>query len=156
MSVQELIQTIEGNFQQYHQLFSRFADSDPSFSRGTNKIQELLYTLTNIQEEVVDYRLKKILKEEHPYIPQIRLDEIRMSTHLRHNPSLAEIVHHFLKQRQDLLRLLNSLPAENWERTGVHELEGHITFKEFVRRMAEKDRQIISKLRQVLVPQQSI
>jgi hypothetical protein len=32
-------------------------------------------------------------------------------------------------------------------------MEGHVSFKEFVRRMAEKDQQIIAKLSQVLVKQ---
>ena len=49
---------------------------------------------------------------------------------------------------QELIRLLHSTPAIYWDRTGFHELEGHVTFEEFVRRMIRKDKNNLSYLQE--------
>ena len=67
------------------------------------------------------------------------------------NYSLTQLAESFLTRRREILELLYSLPSEGWDRTGVHEMEGHVSFKEFVRRIAEKDHQNIAELGRVLV-----
>lgn len=152
--MRELIQTIEGNFRQYFELLNKIEEASEYRSRNSEfpQLKELLYISAGIQDEILDYRLKKILQEEHPYIPQIKVEKIEKKSH-HQNCSLTQLAESFLTQRRELLKLLYSLPIESWERTGVHEVEGHVSFKEFVRRMAEKDQQIIAKLSQVLVKQ---
>lgn len=114
------------------------------------QLREIIAVLTEIQEEVVEYRLKKILKEEHPYIPTIKVEKIKSNGHHQHTPlpQLAEI---FLAQRKALLQLLQTTPTAIWTRTGVHESEGHISFEEIIRRMAEKDRQVLANLNRLLL-----
>lgn len=152
--MKELIQTIEGNFRLYFEILNKLEDLSQYQGRNgeSHQLKELLYTVSGIQDEIIDYRLKKILQEEHPYIPQIKVNKIEEKSH-RQNCSLAQLAQTFLAQRRELLKLLYSLPLESWDRTGVHEKEGHVPFKEFIRRMAEKDRQVIAKLNQVVVKQ---
>ena len=149
MDVKELIQNIEGNFSKYDQLLGEKEQGENTLEGllDTNpQVRELVHRASDIQDEVVDYRLKKILNEERPYIPSIRPDKL----HKRPGSTARSIVKHFLKQRQELVKLLHSLPVEYWERTGVHEKEGHVSFKEFIRRMAEKDGELLTKLSNVL------
>ncbi|RMH80944.1 MAG: hypothetical protein D6681_18420 [Calditrichaeota bacterium] len=145
MDVRDLIQAVDENFRLYHQLLSKIYERPVGEDRQADMLNELLRTIAVIQDEVVDFRLKKILQEEHPYLPQISIDKIRMNRDIQRIP-LPQIVDHFLRQRQGLVKLLSSLSGDTWERTGVHEVEGHVSFKEFVRRLVEKDKEVLHKL----------
>jgi hypothetical protein len=152
--VRELIQTVESNFRQYVEILNKIEEVFQHRGRNgeSHQLQELVYILAGIQDEIVNYRLKKILQEEHPYIPQLNMENIEEKSH-RQNCSLTQLAETFLARRRELLKLLYSLPSESWERTGVHEKEGHVSFKEFVRRLAEKDQQSIAKLNRAIVEQ---
>lgn len=146
--MKELIQDLESNFRQYDAILNQIVQTEQE--KNPPAIKELLYSLTSIQDEVVDYRLKKILKEEHPYIPQIRVDKFSGKSY-QQSGSLDQLAQNFLTQRRELLKMLYNLPRESWNRTGVHEKEGHVSFKELIRRMVEKDQEILSKLNRVVV-----
>jgi len=154
MNVHELINSFESHFREYYQLLNKLNEGNLSYipNNSSWNLRDLLEMLADLEDEIIDYRLKKILEEEHPYLPQIRMERIRRNRIYRNFP-LSRLVHHILQQRRSFLQLLYSLPPEKWERTGVHELEGHITFKEFVRRMIEKDKEILNQLHQALAPQ---
>ncbi len=149
MDVNELIQSMEGNFQQYNSLLNRFEDEAQAAREENRQIRRLLAAANHILDEVVDYRLKKILKEEHPYFPQINADKIRNGV-IYQKETTRQLAQQFLRRRQELVRLLYAIPLDNWYRTGVHEFEGHVTFKELVRRMAEKDKQVLVEMNSVI------
>ena len=146
MDVRELITAIEVNSSQYYQLLNGL--NTEQYEAPQNEmvaIQQTLKNLTSIQDEVVDFRLRKIVKEEHPYLPQIN-----PTNSFYHTASLQWLTDTFLKQRENLMGLLRTLPFDQWERTGVHEKEGHVSFLELVRRLVEKDRKILELLNQKL------
>jgi hypothetical protein len=153
-SVKELLKIIEGNFHKYSEILNKVGEA-PEY-QGKNgeapQLKELLHTLVGIQDEIVDYRLKSIIRVDHPYIPGIEVEKIKERSFYQ-NYSSIQLAESFLTQRRELLKLLHSLPSESWERTGVLEKEGHVSFKEFVRRMAEKDHQNIAELSRELVNQ---
>lgn len=152
MDVRELIRSLEGNFRQYHHLLQHVSRTPDTALSGIEdaQLREIIGVLTDIQDEVVEYRLKKILKEEHPYIPTIKVEKIKQNGHHQHTP-LPQLVEMFLAQRKALLQLLQATPTATWNRTGVHESEGHISFQEIIRRMAEKDRQVLANLNRLLL-----
>lgn len=148
----ELIVSLEGNFQRYSEILYRIGENTngTDYPQHSYQVKDMLCTLADLQSEVINFRLKKILKEENPYLPQIRIKRVRQrNPHQR--DSVAQLAQAFLAQRKELLQLLHTLPIGSWERTGVHEVEGHVSFREFVRRMVEKDNQMISDLSQMLV-----
>ncbi len=150
MDVKDLIMSIEGSVKEYHNLLDQVEKPDYGTKSAAEPFQlrELVATIADIQDEVVSYRLLKILREEHPYIPQIKPDQIRLNVK-RTSSSLKNIASNFLNQRKELLRILYTLPSENWNRTGVHEVEGHVSFKELIRRMIDKDQEVMVKLTQL-------
>jgi len=146
MNIEELIDSVEGNLQQYDQTLDRIQQPGDN---SRSQLTELLKELVDIQDEVVDFRLKKILREENPYLPAIHPKKLRHDLPDQQY-SLTEIQNLFLMRRRELIRFLNLTPAGSWSRTGVHELEGHITFKELIRRLVEKDKPIIARLNEIL------
>lgn len=144
MDEQKLIEEIEVSYRCYCELFDKL-DQNKVLSEGIGQgrtIEELLNSEAEIQDEVIDYRLKKIIREERPYIPKIR----HQGGCVNPNHTFEQVVQHFLRQRRDLLILLNRLPRESWNRTGLHELEGHVSFRELIRRFKEKDQEILGNL----------
>lgn len=151
MELKDLIKLFEKNFLEYSRIIRKMGE-DSSRESSIQSLSELkvhIRQLANLEEEIVEWRLKKILKEEHPYIPSIDVHTLHNSEAYQNQPFL-DICDHFLKQKKELLKILYSLPAENWNRTGVHETEGHVPFREFIRRMTEKDRQILGDFRSSL------
>lgn len=148
MKIKELINSFEENFREFSELLRKLEKD----SNGRTRIQlppdsQISFgQLANLEDEIIELRLKKILKEEHPYIPQINMEEIKSKSPYERLP-LPQVCNHFLKQKRELLKLLYSLPSDNWNRTGVHEMEGHVAFKEFVRRMTVKDKQILGQFK---------
>lgn len=151
MEIKELIDSFEENFREYARLLRSLEEENRSEPRPQilpdSKFS--LEQLASLEDEIVELRLKKIIKEEHPYIPQINVDKIKNSSSYERRP-LPEVRDHFLRQKKELLKLLYSLPPETWERTGVHEMEGHVAFKEFIRRMTVKDKQILGNFKSAL------
>ncbi len=151
MEIRELISKFEENFREYYKLLHSFGEGNFSYlpSESSWDIRELLEVLADLEDEIIDFRLKKILEEEHPYLPKIRLERIKQNR-LYRNFTLDEIVNHILQQRKSFLQILYVLPHEQWERTGVHEDEGHIPFRELVRRMVVKDQAVLKELSEKL------
>jgi hypothetical protein len=147
MDVLTLIDKIEEANKRYAELLSGL---DSTFNTPSHlKLTAYLRWLTEMHDEVVDLRLRKILKEEHPYLPEINSPgSMQYSPYKNH--TLQDISRIFLQYREDLLNFLYDVPVDAWERSGVHEKEGHVTFKEFVRRMIEKDHTAHIQLKQFL------
>lgn len=133
MEIQHLIRELESNLHRFHELFAHLEGSDT----GPPSLARLVHILSTVHEEVVDYRLKKILREEHPYLPQI--DPATLPAPVSPDSPPQVTATRFLDRRRELIKLLERVPKESWKRTGVHETEGHVTFGELVRRMVEKD-----------------
>lgn len=139
----DLIRLMESNLRQLQSILEKADGGSPGKNgHGGASISDLLAVELNLQEEIIDFRLMKILNEERPYIPQIH--PTTLSGHPAH--SLSDCASRFLQQRRDLITLLRRTPREKWDRTGVHEVEGHVSFKEFIRRMVEKDQLLINEL----------
>lgn len=141
-TIQDLLHTLENNFEQYYRLLQTLSEQPGIAKVHQRQLGKFLSNLKTVQDEVVDFRLGKILAEEHPYIPRIVIHDGEASG----QNGLQQLARAFLRRRAELLDTLKNLPAPNWERTGVHEIEGHISFKEFVRRMIEKDQNALGRL----------
>lgn len=146
MNITDLIQFVEENHQEFAQVFAEMKGLPHPVSAS---ILELIQTVAELQDEVIDFRLKKILNEEHPYLPAIHINKLKQNTIYRQY-SLEEICATVLRQQAELLDMLTRLPHSSWLRTGVHESEGHITFQELVNRMVDKNRQNLIQLRRML------
>lgn len=149
MDSRNLIQSIEENFHQYYHLLNNIeTEAIGNSPAETSQLRGLLLTSASIQDEVLEYRLRKILEEEHPYIPQIQVHSLNRKRYDR--LSIGQLCDAFLKQRKELVKMLYALPKLDWDRTGLHELEGHITFKELVKRISEKDKETLASLNRLI------
>jgi hypothetical protein len=146
MNIQNLISSFEENFREYVKILREIENDEEANVSHINgpDTKNFLHELTKIEDEVFEFRLKKILNEEHPYIPQINVDKIKRNIGF-FELELSDIIHQFIHQRKELLKILYAIPRNHWDRTGVHEVEGHIEFKEYVRRMAKRDKEILNR-----------
>jgi len=153
--INQIIHTMEENFNEYYRLLNRVqthmfnADQDYSFLE-----KELYYQLL-VENEILEFRLKKIQEMENPYLPAIDINKIESMYKIQNSNQLEILCERFLALRKNLLQFLYATPGSNWERTGLHERDGHITFKELVQRMIRKDREILHRLQEKFNTQKS-
>jgi len=142
-----IIKNVENNFKDFQILLSGIPENtDVERGNITRELTELFATLTAIEEEVFEMRLKKIIDIENPYIPAISPETVRDSVS-QQNQSLLNLVQEYLSQKESIIKFLYRVPFFYWDRTGVHELEGHVTFEEFIRRLIKNDNSNISVLK---------
>ncbi len=145
------------NFQEFEKVANVIPDFIQVHKSGekVKQILDILLIMVIVQEEVVELRLNKILRLEHPYLPLLDIQKI-IEQRRKQNLSIHELINDFLTQRKQFLKLLENLPRDSWQRTGFHEVEGHVTFQELVKRMNEKDTRLIAQLKELVqgeVPQ---
>ena len=146
-TIKGLITNLEKYFIEYRSLLNPLKeDISPINKERIFELINAINTVTEIEDEVIEFRLLKILSEEHPYLPVISVTDIERRAKTK-DMSLDNSIDSFLRQRRNLIKLLYSTPADYWERTGVHAQEGHISFQEFVRRFVEKDVETLSSVR---------
>jgi hypothetical protein len=142
-----IIKNVENNFKDFQILLSGIPDDTDSEPKNiARELTELFATLTAIEEEVFEMRLKKIINLENPYIPAISPEAVKNSISYQ-NQSLLNLVQKYLSQKESIIKFLYRVPFFYWDRTGVHELEGHVTFEEFIRRLIKNDNSNISVLK---------
>jgi len=134
-----LIQNVENNLKDF-QIILRILPRDQKTDSviKSHALKDFFGNLTAIEEDILEMRLKKIINQEHPYLPAIRIENLKLVSNL-YQLSLLDLVQHYLVLKEKILRFINNIPIYYWERTGVHELEGHVTFEELIRRIIKND-----------------
>lgn len=142
-----LIKNIENNLKDFQIIFRmlpRNQQTDKTIRN--NDLIDFFGTLTAIEEDILEMRLKKIIDQENPYLPAIRLENLRR-LNSSYQLSLLDLMQRYLEQKERILQFINKTPTYNWDRTGVHELEGHVTFEEFIRRIIKNDQNNLHTLK---------
>jgi hypothetical protein len=142
-----LIKNIESNLKDFQSILNHLPDNiGDEFSGNSHELFNLFSTLTAVEEDVFEMRLKKIIDQENPYLPAIHPEEVRDSSPVK-NSSLNQLIEKYLNQKESIVKYLYKVPFFYWDRTGVHELEGHVSFEEFIRRLIKNDNSNITALK---------
>ena len=149
MELQQQIQTFIELTNEYEQLFSQLTFGEESNFEENNhlELRSLLHLVVELQEDVIEFRLKKIITLENPYLSRIDIEKVRQRT-TQCQPSFQQLSTIFKSQRSEVARLLQSIPISNWLRYGLLEGEGHVTFRELIRRYFEFDRDFFQMLKE--------
>ncbi len=156
-NIKHILECLNRNFQQYCDLLLPLRELNPSSQtdRFYSDLQQYLATLVAVENEILEFRLRKILEEEHPYLPEIKIERI-VHINAIQMLDLPQLIDRFLLQRKQLNHLLLTVSDEEWNRTGLHAKEGHVSFREFVNRIIKKDQDILEELKQKLANQSSV
>jgi hypothetical protein len=99
--------------------------------------------------QVYGMRFKWMILDEDPFLPNY--DEDRwVSNHPYGAPHLDFILHEMAGYRAETVRLLRSLPAEGWSRTGRHEVLGRVELEPYVRHQLAHELHHLDQLRVAL------
>ncbi|OGB61796.1 MAG: hypothetical protein A2Y94_05110 [Caldithrix sp. RBG_13_44_9] len=142
-----LIKNIEENFKDFQSILYSLQQKDSEENRSSSDtLRDFFTTLMAVEEDVFEMRLKKIIDRENPYLPAIIPDKIKRQNYYD-DGTLQEVIEKFLEQKKKLIKFLLNVPYGSWEKTGFHEVEGHVTFEEFIRRMIRNDKLNMSQIR---------
>jgi len=142
-----LIKNIEENYNDFQSVLLSLGQLTPESDESTAEVlKDFITTLMAVEEDVFEMRLKKIIDRENPYLPAIVPDKIKRNNYYQEG-TLEELIQKFLEQKKKLIKFLVNVPSMSWEKTGFHELEGHVTFEEFIRRLIRNDKLNVSQIR---------
>jgi len=94
-------------------------------------------------------RFFRTVREENPRLPGVDQDALMTYFAYRYRP-LDELLQAFRLTSAGNVALLRGLPAEAWERTGVHEERGPMTLREMAEVEADHEIMHVRQLREAL------
>ena len=142
-----LIKNIENNLKDFQIIFRMLPkNQNPDSIKNDHELKDFFGSLTVVEEDVLEMRLKKIINQEHPYLPAIRPENFQLMNNF-YKISLLDLIHNYLVLKEKILTFINNIPIYYWERTGVHELEGHVSFEELIRRIIKNDKNNLHALK---------
>jgi hypothetical protein len=100
---------------------------------------EHAWHLADLEREGFGVRLRRLLAEEHPFLPDFDGQRAARERLYRARP-LGPGIEAFAAARADTLALLRSLPQAAWPRAGVQEGVGRVTLADVARAILEHDR----------------
>jgi hypothetical protein len=110
---------------------------------------EIICHLRDVDEEVNLPRVQKVLKENNPFLPGKDTDPwAEERKYICQDGSQA--LHQFLANRNRLLKLLDKLDAEDWQRSARHAIFGPTRLIELINIIAGHDRLHIQQAQQTL------
>ena len=142
MEPQKLIGALEMLYDEFTKALLSFdVSANPEILSKTQCIK-MLHLMTEVQDEILFFYLKKIVTMENPYLPKLRMNKIKERVE-KSKLSFDQLLQQFHQQQDELLNLLCSLPEKTWAKTGLHETEGHITIIEIVDKLIKKNREFL-------------
>jgi len=109
--------------------------SDPfAKMEGEWNLHQIAWHTRDVEKLVYGGRIYRTLNEDNPEFKNFDADEW-MAAHYDSQEPLAKILDEFMKDVDDLCRVLGSLPLEAWSRESRHEaLGGELTLQLWVER----------------------
>ena len=109
---------------------------------------EVICHLRDLEREGYSVRIQKLLTDKQPSLPDIDGGRLAIERdYLRQNSATA--LQDFEAAREDTLRAISELTAEQWERSGTQEGVGPVTVTRVVEMMLEHDEGHLEELRRL-------
>ena len=109
---------------------------------------EVICHLRDLELEGYSVRIQELLTDEQPSLPDIDGGRLAIERdYLRQNSATA--LQDFEAAREDTLRAISELTAEQWERSGTQEGVGPVTVTRVVEMMLEHDEGHLEELRRL-------
>ena len=112
-------------------------------------LTEIACHLRDVEIEINQPRLRKILDEANPFIAAIDSDEWALPRAYTIQDGDA-VFAAFVEARRETLTLLDGLPEEDWKRPARHGVFGPTTLQELVSFTVEHDRTHLRQMRELL------
>jgi uncharacterized damage-inducible protein DinB len=100
-------------------------------------IVEVVAHLADVEDRAIQ-RIHRIVTETEPVLERMQPAQLAVERGYRQQ-RLSEVIPRFEQLRQERLRLLESLPAEAWERTARHVEHGVMTLYQLTVHMCQHD-----------------
>ena len=99
-------------------------ENSPALDGGWTLREAIAHLLD--AEKVLNYRVKRILEEDNPTLESLAVFEWA-DEESRHPATVEGVLDELCRSREDTLQVLESIPLEDWWRTGQHAEFGTVT-----------------------------
>ena len=112
---------------------------------------DVLAHLISVQQPALVERIRLMVENDEPAIPNIDEDEALASSGLRGKP-IADLLDRFERERREAMTWVKRLSAESFARGGQHEVAGRITAADQLNHFAYHDLAHIRQIVSLLIP----
>lgn len=112
-------------------------------------VREVIAHLADLESEVFAVRLRQVLDEDLPLMKAIDPDA-RARDFGYQGQDVQGNIRRLLEARAQNIRLIQPAPPEAWDRVGVHERRGPMSFREIVEGMANHDQNHLRQIGEVI------
>jgi len=112
---------------------------------------DVLAHLISVQQPALVERIRLMVENDEPAVPNIDEDQALSSSGLRGKP-IGELLDRFEQERREAMAWVNALPPESFARGGQHEVAGRITAADQLNHFAYHDLAHIRQIVSLLIP----
>ena len=112
---------------------------------------DVLAHLISVQQSALVDRIRLMVENDEPPVPNIDEDEALVSSGLRGTP-LLELLDIFQRERRDAMAWVKDLAPSSFSRGGLHEAAGRITAADQLNHFAYHDLAHIRQIITLLIP----
>jgi hypothetical protein len=107
--------------------------------------------LISVQRPALVERIRLMVENDEPPVPNVDEDEALASSGLRERP-IADLLDRFESERRDAMTWVKGLALESFARGGQHEIAGRITAADQLNHFAYHDLMHIRQIVSLLIP----
>ena len=144
---QQLVEFLEGTPERIRQLTGRLSEEELKYKPSADEFSALeqVCHLRDIEEEGYSLRIRKIMNENRPALPD--LDGSRLARERDYNnQDFASALQAFGDAREENVRLVRTLTSEQLNRSGMLEGVGEVTIERLLLLMREHDQGHLGEL----------
>ena len=140
---------LKNNLGYYEKSLGKFINDSIQPEKLKFNLNEFLNSMIQIEEDVFELRIKRIMETENPYLPPVRI-ELTNYIPKDHSFTLEESIEIFLKLKVRILDYFMHLASNNYYRIGYHWKEGHITMQEIFDRYLQNDKKVRADIEKII------
>ncbi|MCK5076235.1 MAG: hypothetical protein KAR38_07655 [Calditrichia bacterium] len=143
------LEILKNNLEFYEKcLFTANADNLDQVSNA-NLLKSCLNHQIQIEEDIFELRIKKIIETEDPYLPPLE-NELNHKGFYIDEVNLKNAIENFIKLKVRIIDFFFNTSNVNYTKIGYHWREGHISLEEVMNRYIDNDKKFRIKLNSII------
>ncbi|MCK5077352.1 MAG: hypothetical protein KAR38_13305 [Calditrichia bacterium] len=143
------MEILKDNLSFYEQCLCPTATDKINLSSKKELLKEIINKQIQIEEDIFELRLKKIIETQEPYLPPLDFELDKKSFYIA-APNLQLSIEHLLKLKIKIMDFILNLSNVSVSRIGYHWNEGHISLEQLISRYIENDIKFIKEIKNII------
>ena len=143
------LEILKNNLEFYEECLSVTNTDNLNQVSNTNLLKSCLNHQIQIEEDIFELRIKKIIETAEPYLPPLE-NELNHKGFYIDEVNLKDAIENFIKLKIRIIDFFYNTPNLSYTKIGYHWREGHISLEEVMNRYIHNDKKFRIKLNSIM------